>query len=506
MTAPVVILDCYTVEPSGLGVPPYLSAYVRQAYAALRRARPCVEVRYVTIDDVRWCLAGGRPAVDAPLSDRWTYSATVNRDKAVELLRDAEAVVVVAGDKVPSVHLHAVNGSQDDIARAMACARGRRYLLGPMATWALSEPASWAGLFDAVHTHTITSGDLALGSRTPAPYGQLEADRDSFTGLIEQMPWSPVAELELYRGCTRKAFCRFCNEPGKAPTVAHRTVEDVLAEATQLYDAGVRHFRLGQQTCFFSYQGRSEDAIRALLGGIREGCPELEMLHIDDADPLAVAAPVGKRIAAAVAELCTEGNCAPMGIESFDPAVIERNMLTCTEDILLRAVEHVNAAGAERGAGGLPKLLPGLNLIYGLPGETHATHLANLTALQRIYDAGLMCHRTNVRLARAFPGTPLAEEEASLDGLPSATHFETWKADIDQIWDKPMKQRVYPVGLEIPGVHAYFVDERGTWFRRLGSYAIQIIEPGAAVPVGTPADITVTGHAPRVIYGTHRAR
>ncbi|MCX4409756.1 hypothetical protein ACFV8Z_04930 [Streptomyces sp. NPDC059837] len=35
----------------------------------------------------------------------------------------------------------------------------------------------------------------------------------------------------------------------------------------------------------------------------------------------------------------------------------------------------------------------------------------------------------------------------------------------------------------IPGVHAYFVAERGTWFRRLGSYAIQIIERGATVPV-----------------------
>ncbi|MFF8975042.1 hypothetical protein [Streptomyces sp. NPDC014995] len=54
MTAPVVISDCYTVEPSGLGVPPYLSACVRQAYAALRRARPGVEVEYVMIDDVRW--------------------------------------------------------------------------------------------------------------------------------------------------------------------------------------------------------------------------------------------------------------------------------------------------------------------------------------------------------------------------------------------------------------------------------------------------------------------
>ncbi|MGW0824731.1 hypothetical protein [Streptomyces sp. NPDC002845] len=208
---------------------------------------------------------------------------------------------------------HLDHGGQDDIARAMACVRGRRFLLGPMATWALSEPAFWAGLFDAVHTHTVTSSTLALGSRTPAAYGQLEAERDSFAELIGQMPWAAVAELELYRGCTRKAFCRFCNEPSKSPAVAHRAVEDVLAEAGQLYDAGVRHFRLGQQTCFFSYQGRSEAAVRALLGGTRERCPDLEMLHIDNADPLAVAAPVGKRIAAAVAEFCTRATAPRWG-------------------------------------------------------------------------------------------------------------------------------------------------------------------------------------------------
>ncbi|MGW8375421.1 radical SAM protein [Streptomyces sp. ODS28] len=505
MTAPMVILDCYTVEPSGLGVPPFLSAYVRQAYAVLTRLRLAADVRYVTIDDVRWCLTGGEPLVQPPLCDRMTYSTTGNRDKAIELLRNAPAVVVVAGDKVPSRHLHAVNGSAEDIARAVACVRGRRYLLGPMATYALTEPAAWAGLFDAVHTHTISSGSLALGSQVPAAYEQLRADRQSFAGLIEQIPWQPVAELELYRGCTRRIFCRFCNEPAKSPAVVHRPVEDVLEEVWQLYAAGVRHFRIGQQTCFFSYQNRDAEAIRRLLGGIREQCGELEMLHIDNADPLAVAAPVGKRIAATVAELCTEGNCAPLGIESFDPVVINRNDLTCTEEILLRAVEHVNEAGAERGPDGLPKLLPGLNLIYGLPGESHATHLANLKALQRILDAGLQCHRTNVRQARAFPGTPLAEDEGSLEGLPSATHFETWKTDIDQIWDRPMKERVYPTGLAIPGVHAYFIDERGTCFRRLGSYAIQIIEPGAVVPVGTPANITVTGHAPRVLYGSHHA-
>ncbi|MEU5417843.1 radical SAM protein [Streptomyces sp. NPDC020667] len=503
MTRPLVILDCYTVEPSGLGVPPYLSTYVRNAWSALTAARPDKDVRYLTIDDVRWCLAGGQPALPPPFSDRLTYSATVNRDRAIALLGEAEAVVVIAGDKVPSVHLHAVNGSEEDISRAMACVRGRRYLLGPLATYAIETPAAYAGLFDALHTHTITSSNEAGGSRTAAPYPQLRADRNSFTGLVEQMPWTPIAEIELYRGCTRRHFCTFCNEPAKSPLVVHRDVDDVLEEVTQLYAAGVRNFRLGQQTCFFSYQGRDEKAIRTLLGSIRERCPELEVLHIDNADPLAVAAPVGKRIARTVAEFCTEGNCAPMGIESFDPVVIERNTLTCTPDVLMRAVENVNEAGAERGPGGLPKLLPGLNLIYGLPGETHATHMANLRGLGRIHDAGLLCHRTNVRRARAFPGTPLAAEAPAT--VPSAEHFDTWKADIDHGWDEPMKQRVYPTGLRLPGMHSYFVDERGTWFRRLGSYSIQVVEKDAAVPVATPADLVVTGHAPRMIYGQRDA-
>ncbi len=45
----IAILDCYTVEPSGLGVPPYLSTYVRDAFCALRRAYPEAPVRNRTV-------------------------------------------------------------------------------------------------------------------------------------------------------------------------------------------------------------------------------------------------------------------------------------------------------------------------------------------------------------------------------------------------------------------------------------------------------------------------
>ncbi|GIF09691.1 radical SAM protein [Actinoplanes siamensis] len=499
-----VILDCYTVEPSGLGVPPYLSSYVRQAWAALTSDCRDRDVRYVTIDDARWELNGGEPQTPPPLSDPLTYSATQNRGNVIKLLREATTVIVVAGDAVPSVHLHAQNGSLDEIIRILACVRGRRVLLGPMAHHVLANAASYAGLFDALHTHTITSRNITLGSRAGAAYEQLRADRDSFTDLIGQLGWTPVGEIELYRGCTRRRYCSFCNEPAKSPAVIFRDLDDILDEVRQLYAAGVRNLRLGQQTCFFSTWNRDVAQIERLLAGIRAACPDLDVLHIDNADPLAVASPAGARIAALVVEHCSEGNCAPMGMESFDPAVIEANALTCTPQILRRAIDHINAVGAKRGPAGLPALLPGINLIYGLPGETHRTHLANLKGLDELMTAGVLCHRTNVRQARAYPGTPLAGMNPDT-APPSQEHFTTWKADIDNIWDQPMKQRVYPIGLRLRGLHSFFVTSRGTWFRRLGSYPIQVVERGTVVPRYTPADLTVTEHAPRFIYGARNA-
>lgn len=501
MRKTAVILDCYTVEPSGLGVPPYLSAYVRDAYSALSRALPGVDVRYLTIDDVRWVLNGGVPSVAPPLSDALTYSATANRDHAIGLLRDAVIVVVIAGDAVPSVHLHARNGALAEITRVLTCVRGRRVLLGPLVAYAKARPAA---MFDALHSHTVTSAELSVGSAVAAPYERLRADRDSYAELVAQLRWRPIAEIELYRGCTRRRFCSFCNEPVKAPSVDFRDVGDVLDEIARLSEAGVRDFRLGQQTCFFSYHHRDPERIERLLAGVWQVCPELAVLHIDNADPLAVASPAGKRIAALVARYCTEGNCAPMGVETFDPAVVARNALTCSPEVLLRAVENVNDVGAARGPGGLPTLLPGLNLVYGLPGETHRTHMANLTWLSKIYERGMLCHRTNVRQARAFPGTPLAAIQQR-EPPPSAEHFPTWKADIDQTWDAPMKMRVYPRDLRVAGLHSFFVTGLGTWFRRLGSYSIQIVEPDTAGALYEPADLVVTGHAPRHLYGERHA-
>jgi radical SAM superfamily enzyme with C-terminal helix-hairpin-helix motif len=116
----------------------------------------------------------------------------------------------------------------------------------------------------------------------------------------------------------------------------------------------------------------------------------------------------------------------------------------------------------------------------------------------------MLCHRTNVRQARVLPGTPFWDERIS-QPVPSAEHFATWKADINHIWDEPMKRRVYPLGLWLAGLHSFFVTDLGTWYRRLGSYSIQVVAQGTAAPLYDTADLMVTGHAPRFLYGEPRA-
>ena len=89
--------------------------------------------------------------------------------------------------------------------------------------------------------------------------------------------------------------------------------------------------------------------------------------------------------------------------------------------------------------------------------------------------------------------------------VPSTEHFPAWKADIDRIWDEPMKQKVYPMGLRLASLHSFFVTSLGTWYRRLGSYSIQVLEKGTTTPLYDTADLAVTGHAPRFLYGERHA-
>src|SRR3989344_6020561 len=104
----------------------------------------------------------------------------------------------------------------------------------------------------------------------------------------------------------------------------------------------------------------------------------------------------GKETPKAIVEHCTSGNIAAFGVESFDPAVVKDNLLNTTPAMAMKAIRIINKYGAERGKNGLPKFLPGINIIFGLLGETKDSHKKNMEALQQIVDEDLMLRRINL--------------------------------------------------------------------------------------------------------------
>ncbi|MFP3281142.1 MAG: radical SAM protein, partial [Vulcanisaeta sp.] len=78
----VVILDGYTDEPAGLGVPPYLDVYPRYIAGAIWSVDKSVDVRYFTIDQVR---------------GDW--------ENFVKIANDSRLLIVIAGIVTPGKYL-----------------------------------------------------------------------------------------------------------------------------------------------------------------------------------------------------------------------------------------------------------------------------------------------------------------------------------------------------------------------------------------------------------------
>ncbi len=374
----VVILDGYVDEPSNFGVPPYVSPYPRYLAGAVADAGHSWE--YVTIDQVRQ---------DHPLK--------------------GDLLAVISGPIVPGKYLRGLPISEREIVRHASAFEGPRVFGGPLARFryyddALVEPFDWVALRDldtAVHDHLVT-GEWTHRDRTME-----EWDRWALLGadVIQAHPDFPeplIVELDTSKGCVRyvNKGCSFCIEPmyGKPK---FRPLEGVLAEVRRLAELGVVNLRLGGQADFFSYQaiglGSSPtprinvSVLRDLLVGIREAAPNLEVLHTDNGDPaMIVAHPDEAREALRdLVRYATPGNSLSFGLESADPAVTEANNLNIDADGCLEAVRIVNEVGRERGSTGLPALLPGLNFVAGLEGETRKTFDLNLAFLRRLLEEDL---------------------------------------------------------------------------------------------------------------------
>jgi radical SAM superfamily enzyme with C-terminal helix-hairpin-helix motif len=199
-----------------------------------------------------------------------------------------------------------------------------------------------------------------------------------------------------------------------------------------------------------------------------------------------------------ISKFNTPGDTAAFGLESADPVVYEENNLNVTAEECFVAIESVNKESGWRPTkDSLPKLLPGINFVHGLKGETKETFELNKKFLRRVLDSGLLVRRVNIRQVMAFPGTPMFATGASI-AMDHKKHFRKYKDEVRLTFDNLMIQKVAPIGTMLPHVHLEYWSGGYTFGRQLGTYPILVGFPGKIL-LGTILDAIVVDHGQRSV-------
>jgi len=506
----VTIVDGYVDEPAHFGVPPYVSTYPRYVAGALVDAGvPRERIRYHTIDALR------------DERDRW-------RD-----VESAALMIYVGGMTVPGKYVGGTPAEPEEVRRLAWAAGGTTLMGGPVRFGVGEENAGATETerddldYDFVAKGDIEAAAYDLVHGGMEGFGDRMRDNDEVgrwarkgAFVVEDHPNHPdylICELETSRGCPYR--CSFCTEPLYGADPSFRAPDSVVGEVAALADHGVRHFRLGRQADILAYGGDGEapnpDALRELYGGIREAVPDLGTLHLDNMNPITVVRWPGKSREGirVIAEHNTPGDTAAFGLESADPVVQEENNLNVTAEECFRAVKIVNEEagwrpgedrdGAPRygdaAADRLPKLLPGINLVHGLQGERAETFEHNKRFLRRVYDAGLVLRRINIRQVMAFAGTEMSDTGAEI-AHDHKKQFKRYKREVREEIDNPMLQRVAPPGTVLGDVRLEYHEDGRTFGRQLGTYPLLVGVPGER-ELGRTIDVAVTDHGYRSVTG-----
>jgi len=481
MPAEAWIIDGYVDEPACFGVPPYISPYIRTIAGVMKEQE--YQVHYCTIDQIR--------------ADPYLFPS----------ISKANVVVMIAGVTVPGKYLGGTPATLTELQQIGLQIRGpEKYIGGPIG-FGYSPGGGEKAIIQAISgfDHLLTgSAPEALhshltGGRPEGIINYTLSDKWSILGsdVIRQHPSFPhiMCELETARGCARQETggCSFCTEPFYGPPV-YRPAKGVMDEVASLYHAGARHFRLGRQADLLTYQaGGGEypapdpDALRTLFAGIRERAPGLRTLHIDNINPGTIARhpEESSEALSVITTYHTPGDVAAFGMETADPEVIRINNLKASPDEVIEAIRIVNTVGGKRSEG-IPELLPGLNFISGLPGETKDTFEYNQQFLRDILQSRCLIRRVNVRQLMPFPGTRAYEHNTL--GLYDAK-FRAFKEFVRTTFDRPMLERVFPIGTVFRDV-VIEVQGQLSFGRQMGSYPILIGIPISLTP-GTVIDATV---------------
>jgi radical SAM superfamily enzyme with C-terminal helix-hairpin-helix motif len=480
----VTIIDCYTDEPSGFGVPPYLGIFPRYIAGYIKQRLPDADITYLTVDDLRATDPTYTKIKKSDNTDIFVYNRTQN--DPVKTLQETQHLYVIVGVQVPGKYLSAVPGTFKEITTllerhnifhtvgAKKVHKLERFVFaGP----AMSDFGSQAqgGKFAEAATE-ILKETMENVHVMPEAFFTNYATLQNYAVLgapivFPQFPKPCILEMETSRGCYRTINCSYCTEP-LADRQSFREQQDIVDEMKVFYDLGQRHFRFGRQTCFFSYKRHNPAELEKLFLMTWEACPNIKVLHIDNVDPVRVVTRHGIEMVKMTVKYCTAGNVAPMGIETFDADVVRKNDLNSMPNVSLKAIEILNEHGREYGENGMPKFLGGINILFGLIGENKQTHAANMAAFSEIVGKDYWVRRINIRQVVPFYGTKLYREAKNKFIKKNKASYFRWRKDIRDSVDTVLLSRMFPVGHVIKDCMAEVYKDGVTYFRQLATYPL----------------------------------
>ena len=520
-----LVIDGYEDEPAAFGVPNYLGFHIRYICGVLESRK--IPYTYMTIDQWR-------------IQYKHKLSDLNSRLELKQHLSNLDGAVILAGAIVPGKYIRGTPISRPELDQFLSILPSNQPVL--CGGWAIRHWRydGWtplrSNLFCAVQD-TDASLDYFLSTniwknkkrsseqwnnwaRHGASSKSVTNHPDLFT--LDGRNGPLTYEVELYQGCVRfKRGCKFCIEPKKGVPI-WRDEKDVLDEIYSAIESGVKNVRLGGATDIYTYKAEGVEELEYpipnpspilnILSELRNN-ERLDVLHVDNANPSIIAENLeaSSEITKGLVKYLSDGAVLSFGLESADPKVHEKNWLNCNTDQLMTAIRHINDFGRDRGPRGLPRLLPGLNFIAGLNGETEATYQMNIDLLNKLRSNNLWVRRINIRQVEGLGFQEISKES-----------FNDFKQKVRKEIDKPLLEEMFPLGSILRNVWWESHDSRIrdpkqvsnpqhldisiygksglTFGRQIGAYPILIGVP-YRIPLETESDILITGHGMRSISG-----
>ena len=442
------ILDGYVDEPSCLGVPPYIAPYPRYIAGMLEKLG--IGWKYITADEYR---------------------------KNPESLEKAEKIIVIAGIAVPGKY---IGGKPLSLRELPSIFPDKdKILVGPI-TLEMDGEIEGYDVIPFPFEHRLyerLGGEVRDFSRNFVNEFAVLGSR-----IVKEHPDFPnvVCEIETYKGCYWKK-CSFCIE--RIHRISMRDPGAVIREIKALYDQGVRHFRLGNQTDFFTYMADFErefpkpnpEFMKSFHRAIWRECPKIKTLHLDNVNPKTISEhpEESREIIKTIVCYQTPGNIAAFGMESADERVIERNDLIAHPEDVMSAIEMINRYGRFPGYNGLPYFLPGINFVFGLKSETKETFQKNYDFLIEILERGLLVRRVNLRQVKVFDFTPMAEI-GEKNVKRHKRYFKIFKEKIRRDFDRKMLENIVPKGRLLSNLRVEFKRGKVSFARHLSTYPLLV--------------------------------